>query len=1188
MTTQIRKTIDRIFILRVSGKGDEKGSANQVQVLQQYRDFPDVVTFLETFDPRMMKASSQKGARLRQQWKHRHGLVELNRAGRRDFLGVSVVIGRSRFIVYAATAAYLDEVTGNAFTRHVCEAIGDPAFHGLGDPEFMAARDAGGFDSGEHPSIVYAFDPTRFIRSMGSAILLYDAAVRDRAAFEAKDLHIDPAQGDHMRLMWTFIAYGSEMEATVGKQRRFVGRLNKARAGHWPYREGMVPLGGRRVAVPDREDTYELGVDDRNVASVAALAEVGLRPDATNAEILRVLAARGVTSGDPKTLGVPVDQLDPAAAKRFYLRRKLEAYRDGWLELHFLGVTENAFRPGSGHLLTRRWEGLNAAGQPDRLGSVTYRVRFPKPTVTDPDGHPREGWIDGITDAEERARWNRLIALRGVDDDGKRPVEETDAEVRTELSAADLARLEDELARAQRRERGGRPAERVISRVCRPYWDTEDGPRAFLRTRGRSGCRDGGPMVTCELRRETGRPGRSGGIRRGEGASELLATFAESDVTAALAAVITAAVRTLTDGGHQLAPHQVLLSPGLAEQAGCADPVARRAAEERALIDRVAAARRLAKGCDLHVAALRGEGLADDDERLTDARHSAAEAWRAWQSARDELQALQAAALPVAPADALPPLDAADARDLVVGLRGVFATGAAPAGFLDMLQFTLPRVRFEPGGDALQWQLVGDVMLTTTTGETVTVTGCRAEIVSRHGRGGAGGSAGRATDMAARRMRDGQPLPEIARAAGSDVGYVTRQITAALRGSGAFPDDARLAQAVGCPVPDATRVLWEHATGAPTVGTPGAGRQAFRDHLVSVYTGSRGDRPASGRGAVWAYDLDVDLRRDQLTIVIAAADATRGVRADALTHMLDPDDPRPRRVLDASTDTVKVNGVYPPVLRRLPAPVHPDGWHGRAAASLAAEHKRVGLTPCPYNDCDEQYATVLVPAVEVLTLGTMLLCRRCRRAATPPHHEMFAAARRIRFPQAYIRWYDAQPHRPGHIAACARPGCQRDVGLGGGYTWQWDDTAGPAWHDDDCRAGRPTAAYTRCRHTGCTLDEGAGPGSIRQEGRGRRAWHARQCQYAESRRATAEKIEFATCRLPGCTLDEGGGPGSIRKNGKHRTVHNDTCQRSPRPGSGATVIRQWARDNGHRVRDSGRLPVPIVAAYRAAHGDDAT
>ena len=57
----IRKTTDCIYLLRVSGKGDDKANQNQLDVLQQYAHFEDVRKFLEEFDVRMMKASSAAG-----------------------------------------------------------------------------------------------------------------------------------------------------------------------------------------------------------------------------------------------------------------------------------------------------------------------------------------------------------------------------------------------------------------------------------------------------------------------------------------------------------------------------------------------------------------------------------------------------------------------------------------------------------------------------------------------------------------------------------------------------------------------------------------------------------------------------------------------------------------------------------------------------------------------------------------------------------------------------------------------------------------------------------------------------------------------------------------------------------------------------------------------------------------------
>ena len=1180
----IRKTIFRIFILRVSGKGDQKGSANQLDMLRQYAGMPDVDRFLRTFRVEMMKASSAKGRKLRMQWQEKHGLKILQREGRNDFLGISVDIGSSRFICYASTAATMDEDNGNAFTRHVCEAIADPAFHGLADPDFMAQRDAGEFDSGEHPSLIHAFDPTRFVRTMRSANEMFDAAARDCAAFEAKDLHIDPADGMHARMMWTFIAYGSEMEAVVGKQRRFVGRLNKARNGHFPYREGVVPLGGRRVPVAGLEKTYALDVDPDHVASVAKLNKVGRDMSKTNTDILDALAACGVTSGDPKTLGEPVNKLDAAAAKRFFVRRKLEAYRDGELELQFVGITVNHFRVGSGHMLRRRWEGYNATGQPDRFGAISYRIPFPKPTVPGPDGKPRRGWIAGITDEEERARWNQLIALRGVDDAGKRSAEELDEETTADLPEEIRQHLQDEQRRNQERTRGGRPGERIVS-VITPPWrpgDLEHGPRMFTRlhaTTAHRGRHHSGDSTAhnVEVFQEAGDPGRNGGLNRTE--AVLHATFREQDVTAALADLITEAVRQLTDRGLTLGRHPIALSPALAAQIAADDPAAQRARQEHQLQARIAEALQQAEGYDESLAKLRGQGLPDDHPRIASVDQHATEAWDTWQRLTAERDRLRATLPPPSSAPTLPALDASDPRDLIVGLRGVYSTGPAPAGFLEALQVTVPHhVRYEPGPDGLQWLMVGDVTLVTDGGDTVTVEGVSVPLSNLSGKGAAGGATKRAAEMAARRLRDAQPIAAIAAATGTDPALVSRAIADHLRRTGRFPDDAGLAAAIACPVGDTTAVLWQHAT-----GTGPAKPSAFAEHAVAVFTGAvRKSGRRTGQGTVWAYDLDVDLRLDQLTIVAAALDRAAGVRADGLTAVLDPADPRPRRVLDASAPVVKVNAVYPPALRRLPTPGHPDGWGGRAAASLDAEHKRIGLVPCPYDDCPESYATVLVPAVEVLALGTMMICRRCTRAATPTDHPMFAAARRIRFPHAYIVWFDAQPRRTGQVVACAAPNCRRDIGFGAGRTWRWDDLTGPAWHDDDCRAGQTSGTHTRCGHLDCTLDEGAGPGSIRQEGRGRRRWHTRACQHAENRRITASKIEYATCRLTGCTLDEGGGPGSIRKGGKHRTVHNEGCRRAVKHGSHATLIRRWARANGHDVLDTGRLPGSVIDAYRAA------
>ena len=943
---------------------------------------------------------------------------------------MKVSFGRSLFIVYSSTAAQLDEATGNAFTRHVCEAIADPAFSGLADPELMALRDAEKLP-GDHPSLVFAFDPTRFVRTVSSANLLYDVAARNLAAFEARDLRVDPALGEHMRMMWMFLAYGSEMEATVGKLRRFVGRLNKARAGLWPYRVGMTPLG---VTCADAEGGRRLTVDDTHVDSVARLVELGLNPATTLRGVLTVLGTEhGVVSTDPKAAGVPVNELDPAAVKRLFLRRKLRAYRDGALELVFVGVMENQLRPGSGHVLTRRWEGLRD-GTPDRYGSISYHVPMPKPTVTAPDGSPRQGWLDGMTDEQERATWDRLILLRGVDDDGRRPAEdlEADAEEWNSLSDEERAALNRELGRARSRGRGGRPGRRAVSVVCPAYRDSaagEAGPRTFLRARAVG--------ASLELRRERTAPADPyAGLDRDH--SNLLATFDERTLTDAVGRLITEGIRRLTDEGHHLGPYQLVLSPALAAAAGLVDPAARRQEEASALSARAEEQRRLARGYEASIARLLGQDQ-PSPARLADLEAGSAQAWAEHQRLLDQAAVVEAAPPPAVAATPLPQLDASDPRDLVVGLRRVYGAGPVPEAFLEALRATLPTgVRFTPAGDLLEWQVGGDLSFTTENGEVVRVLGCQVPVTSLTGRGGAGGAADRAAAMAVRRMVDGHPIEQVAAAAGlADAGYAARSIGAHLNRLGRFPDPALLALAVDCPIVETTRVLHEHATADHP-----ATRGGFAGHVTTVYTrpapATSTERRRNGRGHVWAYDPNTDSRADQLTI-LAALPAGAGIRATALAPLLDPAQPVTRHVLNASTTTTRTNAVYPPALRRLPAPGHPDGWHGKATGTLPDEHKLVGLPLCPHPDCAETYATALCPAVEVLALGAMMLCRRCRRANTPADHPQHQRARQVVFPQSYIDWADAQPRRSGQPVPCAA-GCSRDVGLGAGLTWRWDDS----------------------------------------------------------------------------------------------------------------------------------------------------
>jgi hypothetical protein len=59
--------------------------------------------------------------------------------------------------------------------------------------------------------------------------------------------------------------------------------------------------------------------------------------------------------------------------------------------------------------------------------------------------------------------------------------------------------------------------------------------------------------------------------------------------------------------------------------------------------------------------------------------------------------------------------------------------------------------------------------------------------------------------------------------------------------------------------------------------------------------------------------------------------------------------------------------------------------------------------------------------------------------------------------------------------------------------------------------------------------------------------------------------------------------------GHARKVSNRGAPRTPRRaarGSGpseATLVREWARKNGHDVSDRGRIPADLKAKYDAAH-----
>ena len=56
--------------------------------------------------------------------------------------------------------------------------------------------------------------------------------------------------------------------------------------------------------------------------------------------------------------------------------------------------------------------------------------------------------------------------------------------------------------------------------------------------------------------------------------------------------------------------------------------------------------------------------------------------------------------------------------------------------------------------------------------------------------------------------------------------------------------------------------------------------------------------------------------------------------------------------------------------------------------------------------------------------------------------------------------------------------------------------------------------------------------------------------------------------------------GHGRRVGGRRT----TSRRGGRDAASETAkIREWAKANGHKVSDRGRIPAPVVEAYRKAH-----
>jgi len=73
--------------------------------------------------------------------------------------------------------------------------------------------------------------------------------------------------------------------------------------------------------------------------------------------------------------------------------------------------------------------------------------------------------------------------------------------------------------------------------------------------------------------------------------------------------------------------------------------------------------------------------------------------------------------------------------------------------------------------------------------------------------------------------------------------------------------------------------------------------------------------------------------------------------------------------------------------------------------------------------------------------------------------------------------------------------------------------------------------------------------------------------------ANAAKMKDAMAPYVGAARRGSGRSTSGRGRGRGRARNNRTAE-----------IRAWARDNGHKVNERGRIPGDIVAAYEKSHG----
>ena len=147
------------------------------------------------------------------------------------------------------------------------------------------------------------------------------------------------------------------------------------------------------------------------------------------------------------------------------------------------------------------------------------------------------------------------------------------------------------------------------------------------------------------------------------------------------------------------------------------------------------------------------------------------------------------------------------------------------------------------------------------------------------------------------------------------------------------------------------------------------------------------------------------------------------------------------------------------------------------------------------------------------------------------------------------------PPAPAITRRCRHTECVIDEGYGPGAIADIGTRGRRVWHGRECefaqqRLVRAATALSRpstpCAFDRCAIDEGSGPGQLNpRSGAGTRRWHGRGCKTQADRLAAGlpalGDVIWAQCQHAGCSIDEGNGPGQIRNvvgaPGRHRTRH---------------------------------------------------